>query len=453
MSPRALALAAADRTFSSLRVRNYRLWFVGQATSLSGTWMQQVAQGWLVLQLTGSGTALGLVVALQFVPLLVLGPVGGMAADRLDKRRVLVVTQSAAALLALTLGLLVATDLVRLWMVYALALGLGLVNLFDNPARQTFVLEMVGPGRLTNAVSLNSVMVNLARVVGPALAGALIAAVGLAVCFIVNAATYLVVLAALARMRSAELRPAERQPRGRGQLRAGLAYVRRTPELLVPLLMMGAVGTLAYEFPVVLPLVAKESFSGDAATYGAMTAAMGAGAVVGGLVTASRRPRHPGALSMAAAALGTTILLAAAAPTLALALAALVLVGAASITFLATGNTALQLRADDTMRGRVMALWAVAFLGTTPIGGPLVGWVAEATGPRWALALSGVAALVAGLLGHHRLARLGTPPADHPDHPERRDHRGHPDHEDGWDDGPAGPRGHPAAAPALDRAA
>lgn len=447
MSPRTLALAAADRTFSSLRVRNYRLWFVGQATSLSGTWMQQVAQGWLVLQLTGSGTALGLVVALQFVPLLVLGPVGGMAADRLDKRRVLLATQSAAALLALTLGLLVATDLVRLWMVYALALGLGLVNLFDNPARQTFVLEMVGPGRLTNAVSLNSVMVNLARVVGPALAGALIAAVGLAVCFLVNAATYLVVLAALALMRSAELRPTARQPRGRGQLRAGLAYVRRTPELLVPLLMMGAVGTLAYEFPVVLPLVAKESFSGDAATYGAMTAAMGAGAVVGGLVTASRRPRRASALSVAAAALGTTILLAAAAPTLALALAALVLVGAASITFLATGNTALQLRADDAMRGRVMALWAVAFLGTTPIGGPLVGWVAETTGPRWALALGGVAALAAGLLGHHRLAHLSTSPAVHPDHPDRRDDR------DGGEDGAVPTRGRPAGAPALGRAA
>jgi len=399
--------AAITRTFSSLRIRNYRLYFSGQMVSLSGTWMQGVAQAWLVLKLTGSGTALGLVTALQFLPVLLLGPLGGVLADRFDKRRLLFVTQGIAGLLALTLGLIVIADVVELWMVYALALALGLVTTVDNPTRQTFVLEMVGPDELTNAVTLNSVMVNLARVVGPAAAGVLIATVGIGICFVINGASYIATLGSLAAMRTDQLQSTPPQPRKKGQLREGFRYVRSTPELLWPLVMMAVIGTLAYEFQVILPLVARFTFDGDAGTYGLMSSLMGGGAVVGGLYTASKRRHSPTALSWAAMAFGGFILLAAVAPTLEIELLALVLVGATSITFLALGNTTLQLAAAPEMRGRVMALWAVAFLGSTPIGGPIIGWIGEHVGPRWGLGVGGVAALLAGALTYRVLARIG----------------------------------------------
>ncbi|MDQ3569024.1 MAG: MFS transporter [Actinomycetota bacterium] len=397
---------ALRRTVSSLRVRNFRLYFFGQTVSLSGTWMQGVAQAWLVLMLTDSGTALGLVIALQFLPLLLFGPVGGLITDRFDKRRLLYATQATAGFLALTLGVLVSADVIRLWMVYALAVGLGCVHAVDNPTRQTFVLEMVGPEELTNAVSLNSVLVNLARVLGPAAAGILIGTVGLGPCFLVNAASYLAVIMALGRMRVDELRPSALQPRSSGQLREGLRYVRSTPALLAPLLMMAVIGTLAYEFQVTLPLMARFAFHGDAGTYGLMTSFMGGGAVVGGLYAASRRPRSTTALSWLAMIFGVVLLGAASAPTLALELAALVLVGGVSITFIALGNTTLQLAARPEMRGRVMALWAVAFLGSTPVGGPVVGWVGQHVGPRYGLALGGVATLVAGALAYPSLAGI-----------------------------------------------
>jgi MFS family permease len=401
------ALATATgRMFSSLRIRNYRLYFAGQAISLSGTWMQSVAQGWLVLELTGSGTAIGLVVALQFIPVLVFGPLGGVLPDRFDKRRLLLGTQVAAGLLATTLGLLVLFEVVRLWMVYLLAAGLGFVNLVDNPTRQTFIGEMVGSDRLSNAVSLNSVLVNVARIIGPGVAGALILTVGLAPCFLVNGGSYLAVIAALALMRVGDLQRTPRQPRRRGQLREGLRYVRRTPALLTPLLMMAAVGTLTYEFQVILPLLARFTFGGDAGTFTTMTACMGAGAVVGGLITAGAGRRRPTALATTAVAFGTVQMAAALAPRLWLALALLVLVGAASISFLALGNATLQLTAAPHMRGRVMALWGVAFMGSTPVGGPLMGWIGEHLGPRYALGLGGLTALLAGLLAYRTLARI-----------------------------------------------
>ncbi len=399
-------MTTARRTFSSFAVPNYRRYALGQLVSLSGTWMQGVAQAWLVLRLTGSGTALGLVTALQFLPVLLLGAMGGVVADRFAKRRILVATQVAAGLLALTLGVLVATDRVELWMVYALAAGLGVVNAVDNPTRQTFVLEMVGPDQLTNAVSLNSVMVNLARVVGPAIAGVLIATLGLAPCFFLNAGSYLAVLVSLASMRSDELRPAPTQPRAKGQLREGLRYVRATPEVLWPLSMMAVVGTLAYEFQVILPLLARYTFGGDAGTYALMTSLMGAGAVVGGLRVASRTKRSAVGLVRAATVFGVVILAAAAAPTLALELVAMVFLGATSITFLSLGNSTLQLATAPAMRGRVMALWAVAFLGSTPVGGPLVGWIGQHVGPRWGLALGGVATLCVALAAYPSLAAI-----------------------------------------------
>jgi MFS family permease len=399
----------ARRMFASLQVHNYRLYLGGQAISLSGTWMQSVAQGWLVLELTGSGTAIGLVLALQFLPVLLFGPLGGVVADRFDKRHILFITQAAAAMLATTLGLLVLFDVIRLWMVYLVAAGLGFVNLVDNPTRQTFIFEMVGPEQLTNAVSLHSVLVNVARVLGPAAAGALILTVGIAPCFLINGASYLGVLAALAAMRAADLRPSPRQPRRRGQLREGFRYVRTTPALLVPLLMMAVIGTLTYEFQVVLPLLARFTFGGDAGTFSTMTACMGAGAVVGGLLTAAAGRRRPTALALSAVAFGVVQMAAAWAPHLWLTLGLLVLVGAASISFLSLGNATLQLASAPEMRGRVMALWGVAFMGSTPVGGPIMGWIGENLGPRWALGLGGMAALLSGVLAYRSLARRAGP--------------------------------------------
>ncbi len=400
-----IVVAAARRIFSSLRVPNYRLYFAGQAISLSGTWMQSVAQGWLVLDLTGSGTAIGLVLALQFLPVLLLGPLGGVLADRIDKRRLLLGTQVAAALLAAALGLLVLFDLVTLWMVCAFACGLGFVNLVDNPTRQAFLGEMVGPDDLTNAVSLNSVLVNLARVAGPAAAGALIITVGVAPCFLINAGSYLAAIAALLLIRPERLRRTPPRPRGRGQLRAGFRYVRARPAIFIPLLMMAVVGTLAYEFQVSLPLLARFTFGGDADTYGAMTALMGAGAVIGGLLTAAAGRRAPTALAAMALLFGAVQAAAALAPNRSLALAAMVPLGASSIAFLALGNATLQLASAPEMRGRVMALWAVAFLGSTPVGGPLIGWIGGLN-PRWGLGVGGLATLLCGLLAWRPLARL-----------------------------------------------
>ena len=404
----------ARTTFASLANRNYRLYLGGQLVSLAGTWMQGVAQAWLVLQLTGSGTALGVVTALQFLPVLLLGPLGGVVADRVDKRKLLVATQVASGLLALGLGLLAATGAVRLWHVWVLALGLGVVTLLDNPARQSFVLEMVGPDHLSNAVSLNSVTVNLARVVGPAVAGVLISVVGVATCFLLNAASYVAVIVALLAMRVADLHPAPPQRRAKGQVREGFRYVRRTPELLVPLIVMAVVGTLGYEFQVSLPLLAKTTFHGGAGTYSLMTCGMGLGAVVGGLVTASLGKPRRGALVTTSLLFGVLILAVAASPTLPVAIVAITVMGGCSIAFLAIGNATLQLRTDPTMRGRVMALWAIAFLGSTPVGGPIVGWVGQHVGPRWAVGLGGVATLLAGAFGWWRLRRLPGGLADVP---------------------------------------
>jgi MFS family permease len=387
------------RTFSSLTIRNYRLWVVGQGISLSGTWMQTVAQGLLVLQLTGSGTALGLVTALQTIPVLLFGPWGGVVADRFPKRRILYVTQAVSAILGLLLGTLVATGAVRIEMVYLLALCLGAVSAVDNPTRQAFVLEMVGKEEIVNAISLNSTEINLARVVGPAIAGILIASVGLAACFLINGFSFLAVLAVLMAMRAEELRPTPLASRMPGQLRQGLQYVRASPVIRTILVMMAVIGTFTYEFSVSLPLFAEVTFRQGPATYAAMTAAMGLGAVVGGLYTASRGTGSPQRLISAALLFGGTVLMTAVAPSLPLALLALVAVGFCSIGFTSLGNATLQLATSAEMRGRVMALWTVAFLGSTPIGGPLIGAIGEHVGPRWALALGGVAAMVAAGLG------------------------------------------------------
>ena len=394
------------RMFTSLRIPNYRLFVAGQVVSLTGTWMQSIGQGWLVLELTGSGTALGLVTSLQFLPVLLFGPLGGVIADRFDRRRILYVTSAVAAALAITLGVLVATDLVEVWMVYLLAMGLGFVFAVDHPTRQTFVHELVGSENLTNAVSLNSVVVNVARVIGPGAAGLLILNVGIAPCFFINAATYGGAVAAMSLMNPDEMHREARGVGGRGQLMDGLRYVRRTPEVLVPLIMMAVVGTLAYEFQVVLPLLARFTFEGDAGTYGAMTVLMGAGAIVGGLVTAAMGKQPATALAWTAILFGAVHFASAWAPNLGTMLVAMVILGAVSIRFLAIGNATLQLATEPAMRGRVMSLWAVAFLGSTPIGGPIVGWIGENLGPRIAFGLGGAATLVCGVLAYPALKRV-----------------------------------------------
>ena len=403
-------------TFAALAVPNYRRYFVGQTISLVGTWMQTTAQAWLVLELTNSATDLGLVIALQTLPVLLLGPYGGVVADRVDKRRLMVVLQTLMGLQALTLGLLTVTHVIRLWEVCVLAVVLGLNNTFENPSRQAFVLEMVGPGDLRNAVTLNSVIVNAARAVGPAVAGVIIATAGVGPCFLANAASFVAVVASLMTMNMDTLQPSTPTQRAKGQLRQGLAYVRRNRRLGVPLLMMGMVGMLTYEFQVSLPVLARVTFHGNSEVYGFMTAAMGAGAVVGGLVTAARGSTGVRPLIIAAIGFGSVTLLAALAPNLVLELTALAFVGWGSIAFLAIANSTLQLNSDASMRGRVMALWAVAFLGSTPIGGPTIGWVIRESNPRIGLlvgSLTCFAAAGVGTFARHRFtARRAVVPSD-----------------------------------------
>ena len=396
---------------SSLRQRNYRLFFFGQLVSVAGTWMQTVAQSFVVLDLTHSGTQLGLTSAARFLPMFVFGPLGGVFADRMDRRRVLYVTQTLSGLLAGVFAVTVGTHSIRLWIVYLLALALGFVNVFDNPARQSFISEMVSAEDLPNAVTLNSVAMNMARVLGAALGGVIAAAIGLALCFTCNALSFGAVLVSLAAMRGSELFPAKRVSKQKKLLRQGLRYVRNTPELLIPLVMIAVIGTLAWEFQVSLPLMASKVFHGGAASYGVMASVMGGGAVVGGLISAARSRPRARALCVAAIGWGIAILAAAVAPSFALELTALVFVGYGSITFNSLAKTTLQLTAKPEMRGRVMALWALAWLGSTPIGGPIVGWAGQAFGARWALVIGGVAALACGVLALPALTRLDRRPA------------------------------------------
>jgi MFS family permease len=394
------------RIVSSLRQRNYRLYFFGQLVSVMGTWMQTVAQSFLVLDLTHSGTILGLTTAARFVPILVFGPAGGLFADRWDKRRILYVTQTLSGVVAGVFALLTGMHVIRIWSVVLLALVLGFVNVFDNPARQSFITEMVPPEDLANAVTLNSVSINLARVFGAALGGILVAALGLALCFACNAISFAAVLVSLAAMNAAMLYPARPEKQRKGQIKAGLAYVRETPELLIPLLMIALVGTLAWEFPVTLPLMASTVFHGGAETYGVMTSVMGVGAVAGGLVSAARAKLRARSLCLAAMGWGISITVAAVAPSLWSELVVLLFVGYGSITFNAYAKTTLQLAARPEMRGRVMALWALAWQGSTPIGGPLVGWIAQATDPRWSLVAGGIPTLLCGILAWPALTRI-----------------------------------------------
>jgi MFS family permease len=398
--------AALRRSFNSLEVPNYRRYFAGQLVSLSGTWMQTVAAIWLVLSLTDSGVAVGLTTALQFLPMLLFGAWGGLLADRMSKRRLLIVTQALMAIPAIGLFAVTATGVVAPWMVFLAVFSMGLVNAVDNPTRQSFVFEMVGPDRVVNAVSLNSVIVQAARIVGPAIAGLLIAGFGVVPCFALNALTFLAMIFALWGMDDRGLHAAPIAEREPGAIRAGLRYVIATPELAVPLALMALVGTLGFNFQVVLPLLAKFSFGGGATTYGVLVSAMAVGSIAGALVNGAHGRTGPRLIAAGALAFGISALLSAAMPTLALEIPFLALLGAAAVTFAATINSTLQLAVSPEMRGRVMALYSVVFLGSTPIGGPLTGWLAQAYDPRVALLLAGISGISAAWAARLCFARL-----------------------------------------------
>jgi MFS family permease len=395
-----------NTTFASLEVPNYRLYIGGQSVSLIGTWMQMAAQSWLVLTLTHSATWLGFIIALQTLPVLLLAPYGGVIADRVNKRKMMIALQSAMGVQALILGFLTITHSAHIWEIGVLASLLGLNNAFENPSRQSFMLELVGPEHLRNAVSLNSTMVNVARVIGPAVAGLTILAVGEGPCFLFNAASFVAVIFSLTRIDTAALSPVAPAPRAKGQLREGFRYIRSEPRLALPLAMTAVVGCLTYEFQVSLPYMASHGLHAGSAGYGFITAAMGVGSVVGGLWLATKGKTGSAALIGCCAWYGVAMVMATVAPNLALELVAMIPVGIASVMFMSQANATLQLGAAPEMRGRVMALWFVSFQGSTPIGGPIIGAVMGAFGARAGLGVGAVTCFVVSAAGAVALRNL-----------------------------------------------
>lgn len=384
-----------NRTFRAFRVRNYRIFAACQLISLTGTWMQLVGQDWLVLQLGGHGVALGIITALQFLPMVFFGMYGGMLADRFPKRTILLCTQTAAGVLAAVMWILVATDVVTLWMVGTLALLLGVVSSIDMPTRLSFIVEMVGPDDLINAVALNSATFNSARIIGPAIAGVVIAAAGLAPVFAVNALSYLAVIVGLSLMRVSELRPSHRLPRGRGQLREAVTYVAKRRQLLLPMLLVGMLGMFGFNTQITLALMAKDVFHRSAGGYGALSSALAVGALVGALMTARRGQPRVALLIASAILFGLTEIVVGLAPNIIVFALLLVPMGVLMITFAASANAIVQLGAGEEIRGRVMALYSLVFLGGTPIGAPLIGWLAQHFGARSGLITGGAGSIVA----------------------------------------------------------
>jgi MFS family permease len=409
------ALSPSSRgMFRSLRVRNYRLYASGQLVSLTGTWMQRVAQDWLVLELTNSGTALGVVTALQFGPALVFGLWGGVLADRLDKRRLLLVTQSGLALVALLLGLLDVAGVVQYWHVLVLATVLGLISAIDTPVRQSFVVEMVGGDDLTNAVGINSTIFNSGRILGPAIAGVLITAVGTGWAFVANAASSLAVLAGLAMMRPEELFPAPTLRRARGQLREGLRYVRARRDLVLTMVLIFMFGTFGLNFAITCALMAKQVFHRGASGYGLLSTSLAVGAFFGA-VLATRRTKRPSALFLLsmAAVFGVAEIAAGLMPSYVWTAIVLVPTGLAMLSVTTAANAHVQLGVSPTMRGRVMALYLMCFMGGTPLGAPMIGWLAGAAGPRWGLIGGGLVCLLSvAALGAWVARRRGMHMAD-----------------------------------------
>ena len=387
--------------FRSLRVRNYRLFAGGQLVSLTGTWMQRVAQDWLVLQLTNSATALGIVTALQFLPSILLGLWGGALADRSDKRRLLLKTQTALAAAALMLGLLAVTHTVAVWHVMALAVVVGVISAVDTPTRQAFAVEMVGRDELANAVAINSTIFNAGRIIGPAIAGVMISAVGTGWAFLANALSSVAVLAGLALMRPGELHPAPHLTRAPGQLREALTYVRSRTDLKLAMLLAFIVGTFGMNFQITTAVLAKQVFHHGADGFGLLSTALAVGACLGAVLATRRNQRPTGLFLVAMAALfGSVEVVAGVMPTFDTTALVLVPAGLCMLSFSTAANSSVQLGADPVMRGRVMALYLMCFMGGTPIGAPAIGWVAEAFGPRWGMVGGGlISALAAVTIG------------------------------------------------------
>jgi MFS family permease len=403
---------APTSTFASLAVRNYRLYFIGQGLSGAGSWMQNVAVGWLALEVSHSGLVLGAVTAARYVPLVLVGPWGGLVVDRTDTRRLLKITQIAAGTLSLALAVLTYAGLINLAGLLVIVLALGAVDIFDVPARQSIIGALVDPGRLGNAIALNSVMTNAARALGPALAGTVIAFLGIATCFFINAVSFAAVFISIVLMRASELLPTRRETASKGQIRAGLQYVRRSPWLLTPLVMVAVTGTLTWAYPVSLPLLTAGTFHGDAAAYGFAMSALGVGSVVGGFVAARWQVTSTRGLALASVLWGAADLAVAVAPRILAVYALMLVVGFFAITFNSGAKTVLQIGSEVHMRGRVMSLWFMAWQGSTVIGGPLVGAVGGAFGARYGVALGGVAALLVGAAYLGRTPPRAPAPAD-----------------------------------------
>ncbi|MEX2984635.1 MFS transporter [Streptomyces sp. C36] len=404
---RTTSLHTKGGTFSSLRIRNYRLFAAGQVVSNTGTWMQRIAQDWLVLSITGSSAAVGITTALQFLPMLLFGLYGGVIADRSPKRRLLLATQAAMGVTGVALAVLTLTGRVEVWHVYLTAFVLGLVTVVDNPARQAFVAEMVGPADLRNAVSLNSANFQSARLVGPAVAGVLITAVGSGWAFLANGLSFAAPIAGLLMMRTGELHRAERAPRGKGQLREGLRYVAGNPELIWPIVLVGFIGTFGFNFPIWLTAFVNDVFHADASTYGLLNTLMAAGSLVGALLAARRGSSRLRLLVGAAALFGVLEITAALAPSFWVFALLLVPIGMCGLTINVTANSGLQMAADPALRGRVMSLFMMVFMGGTPLGAPLVGWITDAYGPRTGFLAGGVVSALAAAAVGLALARAG----------------------------------------------
>ena len=393
--------------FSSLRIRNYRLFATGQLISNTGTWMQRIAQDWLVFSLTGSATAVGITIALQFLPMMLFGLYGGVIADRYPKRRLLFLTQSAMGLTGLALAALTLSGHVHVSHVYALAFVLGMATVVDNPARQTFVSELVGPAQLANAISLNAANFQSARLIGPAVAGAMIGAVGSGWAFLFNGLSFVAPLTCMALMRTEELHPTKPVPRRRGDLREGLRYVTSHPELIWPIVLVGFVGTFGFNFPIWLTAFVDDVYHAGPGTYGTLNTMMAVGSVAGALLAARRRSPRMRMLVGVALLFGLLMVAASLSPVLWLFGALMLPVGMLGLTFNVSANSSVQLACDPAMRGRVMSLYMMVFLGGTPLGGPLMGWLTDAFGARASLiaggGVSALAAVAVGLL----LARAG----------------------------------------------
>ncbi|MFF4589103.1 MFS transporter [Streptomyces sp. NPDC001388] len=399
--------ARPSSMFSSLKVRNYRLFFAGQVVSNIGTWMQRIAQDWLVLSLTGSATAVGVTTALQFLPMLLFGLYGGVLVDRLPKRRALLVTQSAMAVTGVALAALTLSGHVQVWHVYLAAFAVGLATVVDNPARQSFVSEMVGPDQLQNAVSLNSANFQSARLVGPAVAGVMITGVGTGWAFLFNGLSFVAPIAGLLLMRARELHVVERAPRGKGQLREGLHYVAGRPDLIWTIVLVGFVGTFGFNFPVYLSAFADDVFHAGAGSYSLFNTLMAVGSLAGALLAARRGTARMRVLIAAAVAFGAVEIVAAGAPSLWLFALLMAPIGMFGMTVNVTANTSIQMGTDPAMRGRVMALYMMVFLGGSPVGAPIAGWITDAYGVRAGLAVGGAIAAAAAVTIGLVLARVG----------------------------------------------